>query len=58
MTGATLSQRLNDPDSDLVRDALTRKCVLCHATPDTRCTSPINGKPMPDRIVHLARTAP
>lgn len=58
MKTQTLTQRLNDPNSGLVRDALTRRCVLCHAPPDARCTSPIDGTPLADRIIHLARTAP
>lgn len=54
----SLSDDLTNPESDIVRQALTRRCKLCHQPAGIRCTSPINGKPLTDRIVHHVRTAP
>lgn len=51
----SLSDDLADPESDIVHQALTRRCKLCHQPPGTRCISPINGQPLADRIVHHVR---
>lgn len=44
------SEKLNDMGSDLVRDALTRRCEICHAPPGELCRKPIF-----QRLVHLHR---
>lgn len=44
------SPKLSDPDSELVRDALTRRCEICKAPPGEPCTELIFG-----RLVHLHR---
>jgi hypothetical protein len=54
-----LGERLNDPDSPLVRDALTRKCRICKAKPGDDCKAmPIRYGPLKGRLVHHERTAP
>lgn len=54
----TLGDQLNDPDSPLVRDALTRKCGICRARPGDYCTGmPIHAGPLKGRLVHHERTA-
>lgn len=51
-------EQLGDRNSTIVRDALTRKCILCNAPPDNECTNlPINSFPLSGRLVHLARTS-
>lgn len=53
----TLDERLNDPNSDLVRDALTRTCDGCKAGIGVLCHNHIRiGEPLPGRLVHIART--
>lgn len=49
---------ISDPDSPVVQDALTRRCLICKAEPGQLCTpSPIpNCGELPGRIVHFART--
>jgi hypothetical protein len=45
-----------DRDSPPVHDALTRRCIVCHATPNQDCTD-IYGVPLlKGRLVHFART--
>ena len=47
---------LTNPDSPLVRDALTRTCIICKARPNQPCHNTINpNQPLPARIVHIAR---
>ena len=47
---------LGDPDSDVVRDALTRKCEVCKAKPNEECVNTITkGAALPGRLVHYAR---
>ena len=54
----TLDEQLNDPDSDLVRDALTRSCDGCKAPAGVLCHNHIQiGEPLPGRLVHIGRTA-
>jgi uncharacterized membrane protein len=50
--------QLNDPDSDMVKDALTRRCIVCHAKPSTEpnCTDIYGVSPLKGRLVHFART--
>jgi hypothetical protein len=57
------TKQLNDPDSTMVKDALTRRCIVCGAKPGRACTNTMvsastmpSGVPLPDRIVHYART--
>ncbi|WP_158213493.1 zinc finger domain-containing protein [Mycobacterium avium] len=46
--------KLANPDSPLVRDALTRACALCGAPTHQRCINR-DGKPLARRIVHYQR---
>lgn len=46
---------INDLESAIVQDALTRTCDLCGAAKHTICHDPIAGGPMPDRQVHFGR---
>ena len=48
---------LGHRNSDIVKDALTRKCEVCKAKPGADCTNIVNGYPLQDRVVHYARTA-
>lgn len=47
---------LTDPTSALVRDALTRKCIICKAVRTVDCHNTIRpNEPLPGRLVHIAR---
>lgn len=46
---------LQNPDSPLVQQALSRKCGMCKAEPGVLCRSIINGKPLVGRLVHMFR---
>jgi hypothetical protein len=48
--------QLNDPDSDMVRDALARRCIVCKATPQQPCTNIYGASELAGRLVHFART--
>jgi hypothetical protein len=55
----TSHDELNDPDSPLVRDALTRKCHICAAVRGEPCRPTIkNQTALPGRLVHIERTTP
>ncbi|ETB44354.1 MULTISPECIES: zinc finger domain-containing protein [Mycobacterium avium complex (MAC)] len=47
---------LADRESALVQDALSRSCEVCKAKPGDDCFNLADGKPLPGRIVHYART--
>lgn len=53
----TLDERINDANSDLVRDALTRTCDGCKAGIGVLCHNHLlpGHEPLPGRLVHLAR---
>ena len=56
---ASYAEQINDPDSELVRGALTRRCLLCKAQPGSLCTNTISFDASLDgRIIHHARTCP
>lgn len=59
MTRSNLAADINNPDSDMVRAALTRRCIVCKATPSTtpNCTDIYGASPLKGRLVHFARTA-
>jgi hypothetical protein len=61
MTPATHANpfgELADPDSLLVRDALTRRCEVCKAKPGRECTNTVTAQTeLRGRLVHYARTA-
>lgn len=46
---------LQNPDSPLVQQALSRKCGMCKAEPGQRCRSIVNGKPLSWALVHMFR---
>lgn len=46
---------INELESAIVQDALTRTCDLCKAPKGTTCHNPIDGSAMPDRQVHFGR---
>lgn len=53
----TLFSDLNNPDSPVVRAALTRRCEVCKARPDEDCRNTmVPGTALPGRLVHYART--
>lgn len=51
-----LFDRLGNPDSPEVKDALTRPCRICEAPRDVFCTNLTNSQPLHHRLVHLDRT--
>ena len=55
MTHQSIYHPLADRDSDVVKEALTRRCEVCKAQKNADCTSIIDGKAVPGRIVHYAR---
>lgn len=56
MPHVNLYAQLGNRTSPVVRDALTRTCEICGATPGDDCTNkPIDNGPRGD-IVHIART--
>ncbi len=59
-TVADLHRELTDPDSALIRDALTRKCDLCGAAKGVLCSDTIqSGHKLPDgRLIHHGRRLP
>jgi hypothetical protein len=50
--------QLNDPDSPMVKDALTRPCIVCKAKPANQpnCTDIYGAPELVGRLVHFART--
>jgi hypothetical protein len=54
----TLFDQLEDPTSDVVKDAVTRTCRICEAEPGKYCHHITNGQPLPGRLVHFDRTTP
>lgn len=59
-TVADLHRELTDPDSALIKDALTRRCGLCNAPKGVLCSNTIHsGHPLPDgRLIHHGRRLP
>lgn len=54
-----LDEQLMDPNSDIVREALTRTCDLCGAKVGQVCRNVIQpGQPLPGRIIHIGRKSP
>lgn len=54
-----LDERMNDPSSDIVREALTRTCDICKAGIGQLCHNVITpGQPIPGRIIHIGRKSP
>lgn len=62
MSGPSLDEQIRNPESALVRDALTRKCEVCRVASGVYCanTMPLGGLLAEafGRLVHLARTSP
>jgi hypothetical protein len=56
VTRPNLGTDINDPDSTIVRDALTRRCIVCKAKPNQPCTNIYGASPLKGRLVHFART--
>jgi hypothetical protein len=48
--------QLGERTSLMVREALKRKCEVCHADPGADCINIVNGHPLEGRVVHYART--
>ena len=49
-------QQLSDPNSEVVVEALTRRCDLCKAEKGTLCRNHIRpGEPLPGRLIHFGR---
>lgn len=50
--------QLTNPDSELVKNALTRTCRICHVKPGYHCTNLTDNRPLPGgRLVHHDRTS-
>ncbi|WP_459979829.1 zinc finger domain-containing protein [Mycobacterium avium] len=47
--------KLANPDSPIVRDALTRKCGICGAAEHQPCVNGNTGRPLVRRVVHYQR---
>lgn len=58
--GRSVAEQLSDPHSDVVTEALTRRCDLCSAKPGVLCTNPIRpSMPLPGgRLIHHGRRLP
>ena len=51
-----ITRQITDPDSEMVQEALTRRCHICRAPIGTLCANPIRpGSPLPGRLIHLHR---
>lgn len=46
---------LADRASATVLAGLSRYCEICHSAPGFDCTNPIDGGPLPGRIIHIER---
>lgn len=51
-----LHEQLTDPNSEMVREALTRRCDGCGAAIGVLCHNHIQpGADLPGRLIHLGR---
>jgi hypothetical protein len=57
MSRHNLAVEMNDPNSQMVQEALTRRCIVCHAKPRKPCTNIYGAPELAGRLVHFARTA-
>lgn len=56
MNPTELAVQLDDINSPMCRDALSRKCEVCRASVGVPCHNLTDGGPLKPRRVHLMRT--